>query len=59
MRCGQDLETLPLIQLEIKKALKVLPKVDMLQPFRVHFVQFGAYCLVMQVSGTRREEDRP
>lgn len=36
--------------LEIKKALRVLPKVDVLSPFRVHFTTFGPYCLNLQAS---------
>jgi hypothetical protein len=43
------METLPEVLLEIKKALRVLPKVDVLSPFRVHFVNFGTYCLNLQV----------
>lgn len=46
----QDFETLPEIILEIKKALRVLPKVDVLSPFRVHFTQFGSYCLSLTAS---------
>ena len=46
----QDFETLPEVILEIKKALRVLPKVDVLSPFRVHFTQFGAYCLSLTAS---------
>jgi hypothetical protein len=46
----QDFETLPEVILEIKKALRVLPKVDVLSPFRVHFTTFGPYCLNLQAS---------
>ncbi len=46
----QDFETLPEVILEIKKALRVLPKVDVLSPFRVHFTQFGDYCLSLTAS---------
>lgn len=46
----QDFETLPEVILEIKKALRVLPKVDVLSPFRVHFTQFGSYCLSLTAS---------
>jgi hypothetical protein len=45
----QDIDTLPELILEIKKALRVLPKVDVLSPFRVHFVSYGSYCLNIQV----------
>ena len=46
----QDFETLPEVILEIKKALRVLPKVDVLSPFRVHFTQFGSYSLSLTAS---------
>lgn len=48
------METLPEVLLEIKKALRVLPKVDVLSPFRVHFVNFGTYCLNLQVGALPR-----
>mmetsp|Transcript_40523 Transcript_40523/g.52161 ORF Transcript_40523/g.52161 Transcript_40523/m.52161 type:complete len:521 (-) Transcript_40523:142-1704(-) len=44
----EDLEQVPQVLQEMKQALRELPKVDLLSPFRIHFVRFSETAIVLE-----------
>jgi len=46
----KDLKLVSQVVQRMKQALRALPKVDLLSPFRVHFVEYGPSTLILEVS---------